>query len=102
MKALLIHAKEFYYRARSKAIADAEELGAVPETLHLENVLVAFTTVEEVDAQAPSDIAEKAALDIDDVVRRVGAKNVLIYPYAHLSSKLAPGHVAVKILRMLS
>lgn len=102
MKALLIHAKEFYYKARSKAIADAEELGAVPESLHLENVLVAFTTVEEIDAQAPSDIVEKAALDIDDVARRVGAKNVLVYPYAHLSSKLAPGHVAVKILKILA
>ncbi|BEP16970.1 threonine--tRNA ligase [Pyrofollis japonicus] len=101
MKVLLIHAKEFYYRARSKAISDAEPLSEAPESLHLSNALIAFTTVEDVDAQAPKDVAKKAALDIDELARQLKVENVLIYPYAHLSSKLAPPHIALNVLKLL-
>ena len=101
MKVLLIHAKEFYYKARSKAIPDAEKLDQVPETLSLENVLVAFTSVEDVDTQSPRDVSRKAALDIANVASKVGAKNILIYPYAHLSNRLAPPHAAINILQIL-
>jgi len=103
MRALLIHAKKFWFKARSKAISEAEELGKdVPEEADAENALVAFITVEDKDKDALNEVAEKAAEDIVDVARRVGAERIVVYPYAHLSKFLAPPRIAVEALKLLA
>lgn len=101
MKILLIHAKNFSYRAREKAIEEGEDIALSEREKVFENALVVFTTVEEEDAKNPSEIVKKAVTEIIDVAKKVNADNIVIYPYAHLSSSLAPSKIAINILNSL-
>jgi len=91
----LIHAERFSYRVREPAIERPEE--NIKKEDSWKNVLVVFTTVERGDERDES-IVERACDDIIDVLKRVGAGGAVIYPYAHLSSELAPHEDAVSIL----
>ncbi|PLJ78347.1 threonine--tRNA ligase [Infirmifilum sp. SLHALR2] len=100
MKILLIHARSFEYEAREKAVDSAEELSEGNRTGRAENTLVAFVTVEKGDSSDPG-IAEKAAQEIRDVYTRVGASEVVLYPYAHLSDNLAEPGEALPLLKSI-
>ncbi len=103
MRALLIHAKKFWFKARSKAVKEAEELGSeVPSEAEVDNALIAFVTVEDRDKNNLDDIVEQAASDIVDVAKRVNAEKIVVYPYAHLSRFLAPPRAAIEALRRLA
>jgi len=95
LRILLIHAERFSYRVREPAIERPEE--NIKKEDSWKNVLVVFTTVERGDERDES-IVERACDDIIDVLKRVGAGGAVIYPYAHLSSELAPHEDAVSIL----
>ena len=99
MRMLLIHADEFSYEVKSKAIPEPEE----PKNLKasVKNALVAFCTIEKDDEKNPEVIAFKAAENIIDVFNRVKAENIMVYPYAHLSSDLASKEVAIPILEKI-
>ncbi len=95
MKLLLIHADfmEYEVRKKTKVAEDFDAKGA-----RMEEVLVAFTSVEKGDNE---EVAKRAAEEIRDVARKVGAERVMIYPYAHLSSNLADAETAIAILKLL-
>ncbi len=99
MRILLIHCKEFEYSVRDKAVENAEALDESNRGGRFENVLVSFTTVERDDAKDPEGVAEQASREIIDVLHKVRAERVLLYPYAHLASDLAEASDAISILR---
>ncbi len=101
MRTLLIHAKSFWYRVTERAIEAAEAVDESRRSASFENALVAFTTVEEGDEKNVEKLVEQAAEDIASVAKRVGAKTIVVYPYAHLSPNLAPPAAAVKVLDAL-
>ena len=100
MRTLLIHAEEFWFKVREKAIEDAEEEGILKEYKG-ENTLVVFITVEHNDYSGGKDFIEDVANSITDVFKKVKASEVVLYPYAHLSKNLASPREAVTVLRML-
>ncbi len=100
MRLLLIHAKKFNYRVLEKAVAEAEEPGDRREGSYT-NALVAFVTVEEGDERAAGLVAEKAAAEIASVAEKVKPTTIVVYPYAHLSPRLAPPHAALRVLEEL-
>lgn len=94
MRILAIHAKQFSYDIVEPAVKEPEELS--PEAKKsFENALVVFTTVEESD---DTSIVDEAVSEISKLVSQVKPSEVVIYPYAHLSSNLAPPSKAVVIL----
>ncbi len=99
MRLLLIHAEYFEYRAREKAIDQAEELDGRREG-RFSNVLVVMTTVEDDDCKDPESVVERACEAVLDVFNRVRASRILVYPYAHLSPNLAPANRALEILKL--
>ena len=102
LRLLLLHAKRFRYRAVKPALKQGyEELDGVKGEGGGENVLVAFVTVEDVDRENIDDVVEQAAEDIAGIASRVGASGVIVYPYAHLSPRLAPPDVALEALKRL-
>ncbi|GAY26448.1 threonyl-tRNA synthetase [Desulfurococcaceae archaeon AG1] len=96
MRILAIHAERFSYRVREPAIEKPEDITSRDGVWS--NVLVAFTTVERNDNQ-DQDIAVKASGEIMDILSKVKADGVIIYPYAHLSQDLAPPEIAITVLR---
>ncbi len=100
MKALYIHADSMQFEAKEKTKV-AEE---IPDELHngeMEEVLVAFITVESSDEDAVQDVATEAAKDILSTKEKVGAERVMLYPYAHLSKDLAKPKTSIQLLNMM-
>lgn len=94
---LLIHSDYLEFEAKQPTQV-AEK---VPEELksgRVDEALVAFIAVEEEDERDPDAIASNAAREIAEVCKKVEAQKVVLYPYAHLSSSLAPPATAIKVL----
>ncbi|OYT31447.1 MAG: threonine--tRNA ligase [Thermofilum sp. ex4484_79] len=101
MKILGIHAEYFEYEAREKALKKAENICEEHRKRSFNNILVCFVTVEKEDEANPEKIAEIAKDEILDSVKKLGVKEVLLYPYAHLSENLASPSKALEVLRLL-
>jgi len=100
MRILLIHAERFSYAVREPALREVPEVPEDRRSLAVDNALVVFTTVEKWDAE-DSEYLRKIVNDVLDVARKVKASNVVLYPYAHLSSELAKPAVAMRIFQKL-
>jgi threonyl-tRNA synthetase len=99
MRTLLIHADSFEYALQEKTKM-AEEWPEDKKSAHYDEVLVAFTTVEDRDSDVEA-ISQQAADNIAEVVKSVKAERVVVYPYAHLSPDLADPTLAVTVLKAL-
>ncbi|OYT49040.1 MAG: threonine--tRNA ligase [Desulfurococcales archaeon ex4484_42] len=100
MRTLLIHAEKFWFKVREKAIVEAEEKDILKE-YEGNNALVVFVTVELNDYSGGEEFIEGVSNNIIDVLKKIRASEVVIYPYAHLSRNLAPPHEAIAVLKML-
>jgi len=97
VRILAIHAKEFSYEIVEPAVEEPEPIGEHYQKV-FRNVLVVFTTIESSDDEG---VAEEAVQEIAKISSQVKPSEVLIYPYAHLSSDLAPPAQARRILEVL-
>lgn len=99
---LLIHADHFEYSVRQPALKNPEKIGPERKSDSMNEVLVAFCTVEKDDESNSSIIIENAVRAIDSVAKQVEARNIFVYPYAHLSPSLGSRDLAISILTDLS
>lgn len=97
MRILLIHSDHLKYKTKSKTKI-AEEIGEEKKSGEFENALVVFTAVEKEDEENASQVIESAVSEIINVSSQVKPDNVIIYPYAHLSSSLGSPKFAKDIL----
>jgi len=61
-------------------------------------VLVIFVTVEKVDEKNPKEIVSKGVEEIKTMFSRLGAKDIVLFPFVHLSEEAGNLNVAVKII----
>ena len=94
MRILQLHCDYVEYNPTKKEIASAEDI--TPEPKRLEEVVVTFIAVEEED---DSSVAKKAISEIKQSLEKIGCKKLLLYPYAHLSAKLASPSTALSVLK---
>ena len=94
MRILQLHCDYIEFTPVKREIKSAEEID--PQSKRFEEVLVAFIAVEEGDN---SDVAKKAMVEISDSMKKIGCNKLLLYPYAHLSSKLASPSTALLLLK---
>jgi threonyl-tRNA synthetase len=100
MRILLIHASSFSYHVTEKTSA-VSSLAELPEELargELGESLVAFLCSEKADEKNIESVAAQAAGTIAGHARQVEAGDVMLYPYAHLSSDLSSPRVATRAL----
>ncbi len=96
MKLLLIHADFIEFEAKKKTrIAEPYD----GKGKRIEECLVVFTAVEEGDDDR---VVDRAIEEVKDVAKKVGANRVVVYPYAHLSSNLAPPEKAKEVLKIFA
>lgn len=100
MRCLYIHADFMEYELKKKTPV-AEEVSEEEMKGRLEEVLVAFITVEEDDEGHLEEIAREAVDDLEATAKKVGARRVLLYPYAHLSSRLSDPETGKRMLRRM-
>ena len=96
MRVLQLHSDFIEYKPIKKEIAMAEKSGKRGE--RFEDIVVLFVAVEEGDNEK---VAKKAIEEIKLNLDRLKAKRVLLYPYAHLSSKLAKPAEALSIIKAM-
>ncbi|MBE2899974.1 threonine--tRNA ligase [Methanothermobacter thermautotrophicus] len=97
MRILLIHSDYLKYETKNKT-GIAEEIPEDKMQGDFRESLVVFTAVESGDEDNPESVIENAVNEIIKVFNDVKAENVVIYPYAHLSSSLSSPKTAVEIL----
>lgn len=94
MKILTLHCDYIKFKALKKAINKAEPLNS-KEEVEVKEPLVVLTAVEKGD----NDQTVKSVLDsIKKTAKEVKAKEIVLYPYAHLSSNLANPDTALEYL----
>ena len=98
MRILLIHSDYLKYKTKSKTRI-AEKIEDEKKKGEFEDSLVVFTAVEKEDEKDPEAVVENAVVEVEDIMNKVKAENVVLYPYAHLSSSLSSPDAAKTILK---
>lgn len=99
MRILLIHADRFSFRVTGKtSVATEVELDKASSEGEVTEALVVFVCAEKGDDTGISSVADQVAGDVLSHAAQVGAHNLVVYPYAHLSSSLCSPRMATKIL----
>ncbi|MFL6493768.1 MAG: threonine--tRNA ligase [Nitrososphaera sp.] len=97
MRLLQLHTDFIEYEPIEKEIKDAEDI-VRPSKIRLEDLVVVFVAVENLDDES---IARMAVDEIKKYLEIIKSTRLLIYPYAHLSSDLAPPTLAIDIIKSL-
>lgn len=97
MRALQLHVDSIEYEPIAVEGPVHEE--AERRVKRHEDLLVLFTTVERDDGE---EVAEEMVRQVKEAMDRLGAKRLLIYPYAHLSPDLAPPSKALELIRFMA
>ena len=98
MKTLNLHVDYIEFQSLKKALksmSDLSEKDKVPKKV--KEALVVFIAVEKTDSNV-GEVVKRLVENIKDIVGQVKAENIVLYPYAHLSSNLASPELAVKVL----
>ena len=100
MKALYIHADYMEFEVK-KPTPVAEKIEEAQHKGRLDEVLVAFITVEKRDEGKVAQVSEEAAADLAEVMTKVKAGRIMLYPYAHLSPELSDPATGVEMMKAL-
>jgi threonyl-tRNA synthetase len=96
MRILQLHSNYIVYKPVEKEIAQAEETDKKEK--RLDELIVLFIAVEEGDDLS---VAQKAIDEVQAFLEKLGVNRILIYPYAHLSSRLAKPPEALKVIKAM-
>ncbi len=94
MRILTLHCDYIKFKPLKKAIKNPEEIENDQEQ-EVREPLVVLTAVEQGDDSA---VLQQTLDAIKKTAGEVKAKNIVLYPYAHLSSQLAPPSSALNML----
>jgi len=99
MKILCLHSDYLKVRPTKKAIKDADEIKE--KEFQSKETLVIFTAVEKRDEENPENVIKNGVKEIKSVYNQVKAKEIVIYPYVHLSPDPSSPAVAKEVLEGL-
>ena len=99
MRVLQLHCSSFSYEVKKET--PVAEQPPYPKTEMLENVLVCLTCFEKQDEMKKEEIIKAYVENIKVDAGRIGTKNILVHPYAHLSKQLGSPRLAKEFLKNL-
>src|SRR5947208_9777293 len=97
MRLLQLHSDFVAYQPIAKEIREAEENISRSE-VRLEELVVSLVAVENGDNESLASIAVN---EIESYLAKLKSNRLLIYPYAHLTSDLAPAERALKVIKSI-
>ena len=98
MKTLNLHVDYIEFQSLKKALksmSDLSEKDKAPKKI--QEALVVFIAVEKTDSNVEG-VVKKLVENTKDIAGQVKVENIVLYPYAHLSSNLGSPELAIKIL----
>ncbi|MCU0642511.1 MAG: threonine--tRNA ligase [archaeon] len=97
MKILTLHCDYIKFKPLKKALKAPEELSKEREKeIEVKEPLVVLTAVEKGDN---ADILKQMVSAVATTAKEVKAKNIVLYPYAHLSANLGAPELALEMLK---
>ena len=98
MKTLNLHVDYIKFKPLKKAIKKIEELPEKDKTEKtVKEALAVFTAVESSDKDIEK-VTQKLVQSIEEIANQINVKNIVLYPYAHLSKDLSDPETAQEIL----
>jgi threonyl-tRNA synthetase len=97
MRILQLHSYFIEFLPIQKEVSEAEESDR--QRQRFEEIVVVFTAIEKEDTDS---VAQEAVNSIKSFLDKLKITRLLIYPYAHLSSDLAPPRTARKVIEALA
>lgn len=94
MRILQLHSDFIEYKPTHKEIASAEETELISKKF--EDIVVVFTCIEKGD---DNETVNQCIKELTESLKIIGSNRIIIYPYAHLSTNLAPPKEALQILK---
>jgi len=101
MRLLFIHSDHLEFEAREAVSDDLAEREGVPLEGRMEECVTVFVSVESDDEADADGVVENALVELRDVTDQLNTRNVVLYPYAHLSEDLASPDVATNVMQDL-
>ncbi|WP_158055838.1 threonine--tRNA ligase [Halorussus halophilus] len=101
MRLLFIHSDYLEFETTTEAGEDLAETEGVPMEGRMEDCVTVFVSVEREDESDLDAVVENATDELRDVADQLNTRNVVLYPYAHLSEDLAGPDSAKTVLRNL-
>lgn len=99
MRILLIHADRFSFRVTGEtAVAMPSELEKAGSEGEVSESLVVFVAAEKGDDANVESVVSQVIEGVSSLADQVGTDQLVVYPYAHLSSTLSSPRVAVRLL----
>jgi len=99
MRIILLHSDQFEYEPKKKALSSAEEIEK--GVVSLPEALAVMIAVEKADESNPEAAAKQTVKEIVDVASELGVKNIIVYPWVHLSSNPGRPDIAFKVLKQV-
>jgi threonyl-tRNA synthetase len=98
MKTLNLHVDYIKFKPLKKALKSIGELSEKDKKeKEVKEALVVLTAVEKGDNNV-SGVVKELVKNVKDIASQVKAKNIVLYPYAHLSRELGNPEIAQEIL----
>ncbi len=94
MKILLLHCDAVEYQPIKREIKTAEE--ATTEKKRITETVLTLASVEKED---DSSVVDQAVDELINTSKQLGCNSFVFYPYAHLSSNLAPPKEALEMIK---
>ncbi len=98
MKFLSLHVDSIKFKPLKKALKKIQNLTEKQKKgEEAKEALAVLTAVEKIDKNV-EEVVREFVKNVKEIAKQVKAKNIVLYPYAHLSSNLASPELAVEIL----
>jgi len=98
MKTLNLHVDYIKFKPLKKALKSIKELpDKDKKEKEIKEALVVLTAVEKADKSIPI-VVKQLVENIKDIASQVKTKNIVLYPYAHLSKDLGSPEIAQEVL----
>ncbi len=98
MKTLNLHVDYIEFQSLKKALKSMADLSEKDKkSKRIKEALVVFIAVEKTDSNV-KEIVKKLVENTKDIAKQIKAENIVLYPYAHLSSNLSSPELAIKVL----
>lgn len=98
MKILTLHVDYINFKPLKKALKSVKDLPVKDKKgRKVKESLVVLTAVEKGDSVKES--VDGLVKNVEEIAKQVKAKEIVLYPYAHLSSNLASPNIASKVLK---
>ena len=98
MKILSLHVDYIKFKPLKKALKSVASLtDKEKEGGHVKDALAILTSVEKTDLDV-NQVVKELVKSVKDIANQTNVKNIVLYPYAHLSNNLASPEKAIEVL----